>query len=154
MKPGAATVAVALIVLLIPSAMAAGKKYPDNVMRLVDEARRNIRTVDIEPFKKVWDRKDYDLLVDVREPREYQAVHIPGAINVPRGVIEFAIWKHVGFPAATHYGIRAYLYCLSGKRCALATRSLQDLGFTNLTSVNMHFREWVNKGYPLEFGGE
>ncbi|MCG6870442.1 MAG: rhodanese-like domain-containing protein [Gammaproteobacteria bacterium] len=42
---------------------------------------------------------------DVREPREYAAAHIPGAINVPRGIIEFAIWRYVGFPEATNHDI-------------------------------------------------
>jgi len=41
------------------------------------------------------------------------------------------------------------LYCATGGRCALATKSLQDLGFTNVTSVDMRFADWVKAGYPV-----
>ena len=41
------------------------------------------------------------------------------------------------------------LYCATGGRCALAAKSLQDLGFTNATSVDMRFDDWVKAGYPV-----
>ena len=39
--------------------------------------------------------------------------------------------------------------CATGGRCALATQSLQNLGFTNATSVDMRFDDWVKAGYPV-----
>jgi rhodanese-related sulfurtransferase len=41
------------------------------------------------------------------------------------------------------------LYCGSGARCALATKSLQDLGFSNVTAVDMRIEDWITARYPL-----
>ncbi len=48
-------------------------------------------------FKAVVD-EDEGLVIDVREPREYAMGHVPGAVNIPRGVLEFNIWKTMGYP--------------------------------------------------------
>ena len=50
-----------------------------------------------------------ELLVDVHTRRDYAALHIPGAINIQRELNEFAIWRQLGFFAATDYYIEAYL---------------------------------------------
>ena len=88
-------------------------------------------------FKAAYDRKDVGLLIDVRNENEFEDGFVPGAENVPRGLIEFRIWKMVGFPDKTDMNKKMTLYCATGGRCALATKSLQDLGFTNVTSVDM-----------------
>ena len=90
------------------------------------------------------------MIIDVREPGEYAAGYIPGAINIPRGVIEFKIWPYVGFPEKTNTGKKLILYCKSSGRCSLATKTLQDLGFTNVIAVDMKFADWIKAGYPLE----
>jgi rhodanese-related sulfurtransferase len=68
---------------------------------------------------------------------------------VPRGVIELRIWAYVGYPGTTDMGRKMTLYCGSGTRCVLATKSLQDLGFSNVTAVDMHIDAWAKAGYPL-----
>jgi rhodanese-related sulfurtransferase len=135
-----------LLAILVPVATAG---VPDSVTQLVAETKQVIETVNMEEFKNNLDSKSYDMIIDVREPAEYAAGHIPGAINIPRGVIEFKIWKHVGFPDNTNTGMKTYLYCKSGGRCALATRSLKDLGFTNVIAVDMKFKAWRDAGYPI-----
>jgi rhodanese-related sulfurtransferase len=89
------------------------------------------------------------LIIDVRQEDEFEDGFVPGAINVPRGLIEFRIWKQVGFPNATDMNKQMTLYCLTGGRCALATKTLQDLGFTNVSSVDMMWDNWVKAGYPV-----
>lgn len=128
-----------------------GKSFPDSVSQLVAEARQSVPTIDMYAFKHVLDNKAYDLIVDVREPDEYKNGHIPGAINIPRGLIEFRIWRHIGFPDETDTARRIYLYCMSGGRCALATQTLQKLGFSNAVAVDMKLRTWEAAGYPLEY---
>ena len=54
------------------------------------------------------------LLVDVREPGEYADGYIPGAVNLPRGVIELKIWPYVGFPDKTDLSRKITLYCGTG----------------------------------------
>ena len=126
------------------------KKYPDLVKEMVGAVKKELKkSIDIKAFKQVVDSKDYDLIVDVREPDEYEDGHIPGAISLPRGLLEFIIWKPVGFPENTDTGKKIFVYCKTGGRAALATKTLQDLGFTNVTHVNMKVGEWEESGYPM-----
>lgn len=143
------------VFVLIPAATTAAAaeeakpKYPPQVKEMVMEARKHIKTINMEEFKKVVDNPEGAMIVDVREPKAYAAGHVPGAINVPRGLIEFKIWKHVGFPDNTDYNKKMYLYCATGGRCTLATKSLQDLGFTDVTAATIKLKEWLKAGYPL-----
>ena len=127
------------------------KKYPDIVMQMVGKAKKSLhKSIDMAAFKAVVDSRAYDLIVDVREPGEYEDGYVTGAINIPRGLLEFLIWKKVGFPENTDTGKKIYIYCRTGGRAALATKSLQDLGFTNVVHVNMKTAEWEKAGYPTE----
>ena len=89
------------------------------------------------------------LIIDVREPQEFAAGHVPGAVNIPRGLVEFQIWKQVGFPAKPDTNRPVYLQCQNGNRASLAAQSLAELGFTNTTAVVMSFDEWQQAGHPL-----
>ena len=88
------------------------------------------------------------MIIDVRKPKAYATGHVPGAINIPRGVIDFKIWKHVGFPEKIDYDKKMYLYCTKGGRCTLATKSLQDLGFKSVTAARIKLKEWQKAGHP------
>ncbi len=100
-------------------------------------------------FKTVFDAKTTALIVDVREPEEYRGRLHPRAVNVPRGLLEFNIWGEVGFPDKTDVNKKIYVYCKTGGRCTLAAKSLQDLGFTDVTAVVMLFEDWKKAGYPV-----
>jgi rhodanese-related sulfurtransferase len=95
------------------------------------------------------DQRPTYTVCDIKSPGEFADGFVPGAVNVPRGLIEFRIWKLVGFPDNTRMDTKMTLYCATGGRCALATKSLQDLGFTNATSVDMRFDDWVKAGHPV-----
>lgn len=125
------------------------QNYPPSVSQYVASVKKQIKTINMADFKMAIDRKDVGLLVDVREPGEFADGHIAGAINIPRGLIEFTIWSEVGFPDKTDTARKLTLYCASSGRCALAAKSLQDLGFTNVASVDMKLADWVKAGYPL-----
>jgi rhodanese-related sulfurtransferase len=128
---------------------AVAQDYPRAVNELVASAKAQVRTIDLAAFKSALDRKDAGLVIDVREPPEYAGGHVPGAINIPRGVIELRIWPHVGYPGNTDMNRKMTLYCGSGVRCILAAKSLQDLGFTSVTAVDMKIGDWAKAGYPL-----
>ncbi len=134
--------------LLLPG-LALAQNYPPSVGQMVAATKKQIKTVKLDEFKAAFDKKDLGLIVDVRQEDEYADGFVPGAVNVPRGLIEFRIWKLVGFPDKTDLNTKMTLYCATGGRCSLATKSLMDLGFTNVTSADMKFEDWVKAGYPV-----
>ena len=93
-------------------------------------------------------------VIDVREPGEYAQGHLPGAINLPRGVLEFQIHAHPAMACTTSEALAVVdrelvLYCLTGGRSALAADSLQALGFTRVRSLAGGLTAWRNAGHPL-----
>ena len=116
---------------------------------MVANTKKQIKTVNMAEFRALVDQNKAGMIIDVRQENEFEDGFVPGAINVPRGLIEFRIWKLVGFPNAVDMNKQMSLYCATGGRCALATKSLQDMGFTNVTSVDMRFDDWVKGGNPV-----
>ena len=91
------------------------------------------------------------VLIDIREPAEYQRGHIPGAIIIPRGLLEFEI-----LPALERLGVGSapgecdiVLYCGTGGRSALAAKSLDAMGFRNVKSMDGGIVAWAEAKFPL-----
>lgn len=95
------------------------------------------------------------LLIDITEPREYDTLHIPNSINIPRGILEAASdWGYedtVPELAAAH-DREVVLICRSGNRSALAAHTLQQMGFNNITSLKTGLRGWFDYELPLHDG--
>ncbi len=94
------------------------------------------------------------LLLDVREPGEHQAGRLPGAINVPRGVLEVK-----ADPEMPPHDVRLtdreqaiIAYCASGGRSLLATATLLEMGFTNVKSMAGGFGTWQQEGREIVCG--
>ena len=138
---------VLLVVLTLPVAVFAGK-HPQVEIDAVASAKKATPVVTLEQFKAAIDDPAI-LIVDVREPGEYAAGHVRNAINIPLGVIEFKIWKTVGYPDKTNMEQKMYLYCKAGSRCALAAKALRDLGFTEAYRTDLKVKQWVESGNAL-----
>jgi rhodanese-related sulfurtransferase len=92
------------------------------------------------------------LLVDVREPYEYDAMHIEGSLSVPRGILESACeWDYEEtIPELVMARDReVVVVCRSGQRSVLAAHSLQILGFKNVASLATGLRGWKDYELPL-----
>lgn len=137
-------------ILVAQTAAAPAPTYPPSVGQMVAKVKAEVKAVNLADFKAVYDRKETGLLVDARNENEFEDGHIAGAVNVPRGLVEFRIWKLVGFPDKTDLNTKISVYCATGGRAALATKSLRDLGFTNVTAVDLKFEDWKKAGYPVE----
>jgi rhodanese-related sulfurtransferase len=118
---------------------------PTVVLEMVEKAKAEIRMVSAAEVKEVLDKKEQVVILDVRDPWEYAAGHLPGAINVSRGTLEFKIWDKV-----SDLNAKIYVYCQTTMRSALATKTLNDLGYKNAVLMNAQFPEWVQAGYPVE----
>jgi rhodanese-related sulfurtransferase len=134
--------------LLLPAAGWA-QNYPPVVNELVAKAKSKLKTIDARTFKARLDAKSAGLVIDVREPAEYAEGHVPGAINLPRGQIEFKIWPHLGYPEKLDTRKKITVYCGTGSRSILAAKSLQDLKLADVTAVDMKFEEWTKAKYPI-----
>jgi rhodanese-related sulfurtransferase len=131
-----------------------GKKnvaFYENSDQLLEAVKAQITEVGSEDFKKMYDGEGYIVLIDVRETNEYEAGYIPGAVSIPRGLLEFKIgkedvWDEFGLyiPQKTDSIV---VYCRTGGRSALAARSLMEMGYANVKSLKGGWVEWSEK-YP------
>jgi len=110
-------------------------------MDMVAAAKQHIREIDPTQARALLGKA---LILDVREPAEFGAGCLPGAINIPRGVLEFQIGNHPAFQGAANAQI--LVYCLSGGRSALATEALLKLGYTHAISLAGGYKAWQEAG--------
>jgi len=90
--------------------------------------------------------------VDVREPDEFAAGHVPGARSSPRGFLEVkADLEHPKRdPWLADRSRKLVLYCGGGHRSALAAATLQEMGFETVRSLAGGWSGWTERGYPVE----
>jgi rhodanese-related sulfurtransferase len=138
---------IGAVLAISPHAFA--QNLPPVVSQKIQAAKKQVNTIGMEEYRKVVENPGEALIVDVREPNEFAAGHVPGAINIPRGVLEFQIWKQVGFPANPDLSRNIILQCQSGNRASLAAQSLAELGFTHTTAVVMPLEDWQQAGHPF-----
>jgi rhodanese-related sulfurtransferase len=83
-------------------------------------------------------------LLDVRTSEEFKAGHLPKAVNIPRGTLEFMIGKHYPQKDA-----EIVVYCRTDARAALCAKTLSDMGYTNVKNLKGAFKAWGEAGYPI-----
>ena len=85
------------------------------------------------------------LIIDIREPGEYDAMHIEHSLSVPRGILESACDYGYEETVPALVAARArdvVLACRSGNRSALAAHTLQLMGYMKVTSMKTGLRGW------------
>ena len=117
--------------------------------QLVEEASLEIKTLTSDEVKVVLD--DNTILIDIRDIRElWREGTIKNAKHIPRGMLEF--WLD---PSSDYYkedfsvNKKKILFCAQGMRSALATKTLKDMGFTNIAHVKGGFESLKNKGFSI-----
>jgi len=118
---------------------------PPVVKEMVAKAKAAIKVVSAEDVKAAIDKKEKAIFLDVRDPNEYAAGHLPGAMNISRGWLEFSVWNKIPDQNA-----KIYVYCATAGRSALATKTLNDLGYKNAVLMDAQLGDWIKKGYPVE----
>ena len=83
------------------------------------------------------------IVLDVREPDEYEQGALPDALHIPRGHLEAQIEARIVEKTAP-----VLVYCAGGVRSAFATKTLHELGYTNVVSVAGGFQKWKDEGRP------
>jgi rhodanese-related sulfurtransferase len=111
---------------------------------LINEAKQRVTEVTPASVKQALDAGGRTVLLDVREPNEWNMGHLPGAIHIPRGIMETSIEARVPRDA------NVVIYCASGNRSALAADTLQQMGYATVSSMSGGFRGWVEVGGEVE----
>ena len=119
-------------------------------MQLIGEALAEVASISVDDALALVGGEDA-LFVDVRERAEQSAGAITGAVAAPRGFLEF-----IADPASPMHnpalssGKRLIVYCASGGRSALATKTLQDMGYADVANLTGGFQAWSEAGGPTE----
>ena len=114
-------------------------------LEIVDDAKSRVRQNDVQAVKAMLDTERRVYLVDVREDNEWNAGHLPRAIHLGKGIIERDIET-----AVPDLNAEIVLYCGGGYRSALAADHLQQMGYTNVWSMDGGVRGWREAGYPMD----
>jgi sulfur-carrier protein adenylyltransferase/sulfurtransferase len=108
---------------------------------LLSQTKSKIREVDPEAAAALVDSGS--LVLDVREPDEYEQGALPNALHIPRGQLETNIEGRVA-----DHDTPIVAYCAGGTRSAFAAKTLQDLGYSDVVSVIGGFNRWKDEGRP------
>jgi rhodanese-related sulfurtransferase len=125
------------------------------VKEMMQEALASVEAISAQDVKERLDSGDVDLVVDVREPKEWEGGHLPGAVNVPRGMLELRADPEspATDPAlSANKDARVIVYCLKapGARSVLAAQTLGNMGYSNVAAMRGGFEEWQAEGLPAE----
>ena len=118
-------------------------------LKAVDLARKKIKELTVDQVVERRKKPGTFHFIDVREDSEWNAGFCEGAQHIGKGVIERDIETDI-----PDRGAEIILYCGGGFRSALAADSLQEMGYTNVASMDGGFRVWCSKGLPVDKGGE
>ena len=118
---------------------------------LVEEAQKKIQTLTPEEVKNLVQKNEVTL-IDVRDVRElWKEGTIENSKHIPRGMLEF--WLD---PESSYYKEKKIgelknivLYCALGMRSALATKSLKEMGFNNVSHIDGGFDSLKKAGYEI-----
>ncbi|MDO8926982.1 MAG: rhodanese-like domain-containing protein [Sideroxyarcus sp.] len=119
---------------------------------LVEEALTRVKEIMPWDLSRALAAGGKPMLLDVREPAEFDLLRIPGSINVPRGILEQSCeWDYDETvpELASGRGQEIVVICRSGKRSVLAADMLLKMGFSNVVSLKTGVRGWSDYEQPM-----
>ena len=123
------------------------KKFND----LIDECEKEITEIFPWDLEEILQERQ-PIILDIREPYEYEAMRITNSINVPRGVLESACefdYEETVPELANGREKEIIVVCRSGKRSVLGAYVMKQLGFKNTCSLKTGLRGWSEYEQPL-----
>jgi molybdopterin/thiamine biosynthesis adenylyltransferase/rhodanese-related sulfurtransferase len=107
---------------------------------LLNAAKEQIREVDTAEADRIRQQPGA-VVLDVREPDEYEQGAIPGAVHIPRGQLESGVENRIPDKSGP-----VVIHCASGMRSAFAAKTLGELGYTDVVSMAGGFNKWKDEG--------
>lgn len=114
-------------------------------LKIVEQAKEHVKECTANDVYEKLARGDNFYLIDVREDHEYWVDHAARALHLGKGILERDIETVVPDKNAS-----IVLYCGGGYRSVLAAAALQQMGYTNVISMEGGIRAWRDAGYPVE----
>ncbi len=124
------------------------KKYTD----LVNDTLPQIKELFPWDLEEKLENKEDVMIVDIREPYEYDVMHIRNSINVPRGVLESACdwgYQETVPELAAARDRDVVVVCKSGNRSVLAAHVMQLMGYQKVFSLKTGVRGWNDYEQPM-----
>jgi rhodanese-related sulfurtransferase len=120
-------------------------KHNPGFLKLVDAARTRVKECTVAQAKTRLDRGEVLHFLDVREDHEFAKDHAKGARHLGKGVIERDVETRIPNKEEA-----ILLYCGGGYRSVLAADALQQMGYTNVVSMDGGIKGWREAGYSIE----
>ena len=125
------------------------KTFPE----LLEEANAEIKSVSAEELKQQLDNEEI-ILVDVRSKDVIEAEgQIEGSIHVPRDMLEFHADQRLDNPLRKEElnpEKKIVVYCSVGGQGTLSTKTLQDMGYSDVSNLTGGTKAWVEAGFNLK----
>jgi rhodanese-related sulfurtransferase len=152
-RHSALSVFLIISVLILPSTSfstnvqvekSSNEQVEKNVITLWRAIKNTVPQITVTELKSAMDKGDKFVLLDIRNDADYKAAHLPGALHISRGDLEFDAPSMIPDTDA-----KIYVYCRTGIRATFGAKSLLDIGYTNVARVSDSFQGWVKAGYPV-----
>src|SRR3954462_1109024 len=111
---------------------------------LLNQVKAEITEIDATEGSRLLDAGDR-VWIDVREQNEWDEGIIPGAVHIPRGNLESRVESLL-----SDRDRPIVVYCAVGSRSAFATKTLEELGYTDVVNLGGGYTDWKRNGYPTE----
>lgn len=128
-----------------PMAPAKAMTPKETVKANMAAAKKTTKQLSIDELKKWKADGKKVMIIDARTRKEYAAGYVPGATNIPRGLFEFLVPNAVADTATP-----IVVYCKVGGRGLLATKTLTDIGYTNVYNLSGGYKAWADAGNPVD----
>ena len=119
---------------------------------LVEDSAKNVTEIFPWDLEERFEANPSLLLLDIREPYEFDAMHIKSSINVPRGVLETACeydYEETVPRLVEARDKEIVVACRSGNRSIFACEVMQKMGYQNVVSLKTGLRGWSDYEQPL-----
>ena len=131
---------LAILAILLSACNSGSVKVYDSVDAMVKEAKANSELIKVKGLKSVIDHDHDFIIVDCREADVYVEGHIPGSVNIPRGLLEFS-------SKISNRREAVYIYCNDSQKSVLAAESLVKLKYQTVKVVDGGWEKWI-EAYP------
>ena len=131
-----------LLLLVMASTLACNNKIEpfESVDAMIVDATKSVETINAEYFKAKLEAEHHFTIIDCREEKEFIEGHVPGAINIPRGMLEFS-------KLISDRRIKLYIYGQTNQRATLSVGTLKKLKYKHVLMIDGGWEKW-HKNYP------